>query len=38
MQEKQLFSELRIPIPGYHVVSSRQDMDIAAEKLGLPMV
>ncbi len=36
--EKQLFGLLGIPLPGYHVIDSRDDCVVAAEKLGLPMV
>jgi 5-(carboxyamino)imidazole ribonucleotide synthase len=36
--EKALFNELKIPLPGYHRVDSRRDLDDAADKLGLPMV
>ncbi|MDH4055287.1 MAG: 5-(carboxyamino)imidazole ribonucleotide synthase [Gammaproteobacteria bacterium] len=38
LAEKLLFDELEIPLPGYHAVDSREDLDAAAEKLGLPMV
>lgn len=36
--EKRLFNELDIPLPGYHAIDTRADMDAAADKLGLPMV
>ena len=38
LDEKKLFDELGIPLPGYHAIETRQDMDLAADKLGLPMV
>lgn len=38
LDEKQLFKELDIPLPGYHAIDTRADMDVAADKLGLPMV
>lgn len=38
LAEKMLFDELRIPLPGYHAVDTREDLDAAAENLGLPMV
>ena len=38
IEEKQLFLELDIPVPNFHAVSSRADLDVAAQKLGLPMV
>ncbi len=38
LDEKRLFNELEIPLPDYHGINSREDMDAAAEKLGLPMV
>jgi 5-(carboxyamino)imidazole ribonucleotide synthase len=38
LDEKKLFNELSIPLPGYHVIDSRDDMDAAADALGLPMV
>jgi 5-(carboxyamino)imidazole ribonucleotide synthase len=38
LDEKRLFDELNIPLPGYHAINSRADMDAAVEKLGLPMV
>jgi len=36
--EKRLFDALDIPLPGYRVIDSRQDMQAAAADLGLPMV
>jgi 5-(carboxyamino)imidazole ribonucleotide synthase len=38
LDEKKLFDELEIPLPGYHAIDTRDDMDDAADKLGLPMV
>lgn len=38
LTEKELFVELGIPLPGYHAVDTRDDLDVAADKLGLPMV
>ncbi len=38
LAEKTLFDELDIPLPGYHAVDTRDDLQNAAEKLGLPMV
>lgn len=38
LDEKQLFSQLQIPLPGYHPVDTRDDLDAAARELGLPMV
>ena len=38
LDEKKLFDELDIPLPGYHAINTRDDMDVAANKLGLPMV
>jgi len=38
LDEKKLFDELDIPLPGYHAIDTRQDMDVAANRLGLPMV
>lgn len=38
LDEKELFQELGIPLPGYHAIDTRADMDAAADKLGLPMV
>jgi 5-(carboxyamino)imidazole ribonucleotide synthase len=36
--EKQLFTALDIPLPGYHAIQASDDCAIAADKLGLPMV
>ena len=38
LDEKRLFGELGIPLPKYHAVDSREDLDQAANILGLPMV
>jgi len=38
LDEKKLFTELDIPLPGYHSVDTRADLDDAADKLGLPLV
>jgi len=38
LDEKKLFDELDIPLPGYHAIDTRDDMDVAANKLGLPIV
>jgi 5-(carboxyamino)imidazole ribonucleotide synthase len=38
LDEKRLFDKLAIPLPGYHAVDTRADLDAAADKLGLPMV
>jgi 5-(carboxyamino)imidazole ribonucleotide synthase len=38
LDEKQLFETLDIPLPGYHAIDSRDDLQSAAESLGLPMV
>lgn len=36
--EKQLLQEIDIPLAGYQVINSREDLDQAATALGLPMV
>ena len=36
--EKQLFDALKIPLPGYFVVDSREDLLQAVDQLGLPLV
>jgi len=36
--EKKLFDQLDIPLPAYRAIDTRDDMDVAANKLGLPMV
>jgi 5-(carboxyamino)imidazole ribonucleotide synthase len=38
LDEKQLFVRLDIPLPGFHAVDTRGDLDAAADRLGLPMV
>jgi len=38
LDEKVLFKELDIPLPGCHAINTRTDVDVAADKLGLPMV
>lgn len=38
LEEKRLFAALAIPLPGYHAIDTRDDLDTAAETLGLPMV
>lgn len=38
LDEKKLFDELEIPLPGYHPIDTREDLADAAEKLGLPIV
>jgi len=38
LDEKKLFNELDIPLPGYRAIDTRAEMDAAADKLGLPMV
>ncbi len=38
LYEKQLFESLDIPLPGWHAVDAREDLDAAAGKLGFPMV
>jgi len=38
LDEKKLLDELDIPLPGYHAIDTRADMDVAADQLGLPMV
>ncbi len=36
--EKKLFGELEIPLAAFHAVDTREDMDAAADTLGLPLV
>lgn len=36
--EKQLFSSLDIPLPGYRAIDKRKDLVAAAEQLGFPIV
>jgi 5-(carboxyamino)imidazole ribonucleotide synthase len=38
LDEKQLFAELGIPLPGYRKIDTREDIDSAVEALGLPIV
>jgi 5-(carboxyamino)imidazole ribonucleotide synthase len=38
LTEKQLFEKLDIPLPKYHAVSSVEDLDAAADRIGLPLV
>lgn len=38
LDEKKLFDDLKIPLPGYHAIDTRAELDDAADKLGLPMV
>jgi 5-(carboxyamino)imidazole ribonucleotide synthase len=38
LDEKKLFEELEIPLPGYCAIITRDDMNVAANELGLPMV
>jgi 5-(carboxyamino)imidazole ribonucleotide synthase len=38
LSEKKLFGQLDIPLPAYRAIDTRDDMDVAANKLGLPMV
>ena len=38
LDEKKLFGELDISLPGYHPIDTRDDLNDAADKLGLPMV
>ena len=38
LQEKRLFDELEIPLPGYFAIDGREDLDTAEKQLGLPMV
>jgi len=38
LAEKRLFEHLDIPLPGYHVIDARTDLDAAADALGLPLV
>ena len=38
LDEKKLFEELEIPLPGYRAITTRDDMKVAADELGLPMV
>jgi len=38
LQEKKLFDELQIPLPGYYAIGGREALDAAAIELGLPLV
>jgi 5-(carboxyamino)imidazole ribonucleotide synthase len=38
LDEKRLFDSLGIPLPGYHTIDTREDMDAAIDALGLPVV
>jgi len=38
LDEKKLFDQLEIPLPGYYAFDSRDGLDDAADKLGLPLV
>lgn len=38
LDEKYLFESLEIPLPAYHTIDTREDLDAAAEAVGLPMV
>ena len=38
LDEKRLCGALDIPLPKYHAIDSRADLDTAAKNLGLPMV
>jgi 5-(carboxyamino)imidazole ribonucleotide synthase len=38
LAEKILLDELGIPLPGYHAIDSRKDLDTAVRTLGLPLV
>ena len=38
LAEKQLFQQLHIPLPAYHRVDSRDDLDAAVASLGMPLV
>lgn len=38
LAEKKLFTRLEIPLPAFHAIDTRDDMDQAAAELGLPMV
>jgi len=38
LQEKRLFEELKIPLPGYYAINTREELDAAAIELGLPLV
>lgn len=38
LDEKRLFDQLDIPLSGYRTISSREDISLAIEALGLPLV
>jgi 5-(carboxyamino)imidazole ribonucleotide synthase len=38
LDEKRLFDQLDIPLPGYRTIDSREDMVTAVDQLGLPLV
>jgi 5-(carboxyamino)imidazole ribonucleotide synthase len=38
LDEKRLFDQLDIPLPGYRTIGSRQDIVTAVDQLGLPLV
>lgn len=38
LDEKRLFDQLDIPLPGYRIIDSREDIVTAADQLGLPLV
>ena len=38
LDEKLLFGRLDIPLPAFHAIDTRDDLDAALDKLGLPMV
>ena len=38
LDEKRLFDQLDIPLAGYRTINSREDLEAAAEALGLPAV
>ena len=38
LHEKQLFERLDIPLPGYHAIDTRDDLDSAIRALGVPLV
>ena len=38
LDEKRLFDQLDIPLPGYRTIDSRDDIENAAYELGLPLV
>lgn len=38
LDEKRLFDQLDIPLPGYRTIDSRDDIENAADELGLPLV